>query len=62
MEEKENRRRALEWVPWLNHFVRARYFGNGTGEGTVRCDSKIKREESTSSLFIYFFFFPPEDS
>jgi hypothetical protein len=56
MEEKENRRRALEWVPWLKHFVRARYFGDGAGKGTGRYDSKIKREEQTSSLFISFSF------
>jgi hypothetical protein len=56
MEERKNRQRALEGVPWLKHFVRTGYFGDATGEGTARCDSKIKREELTSSLFISFSF------
>jgi len=54
MEERKNRRRALEWAPWPKHFVQAGTFGNGTGEGTARCDSKIKREESTLPFLFLF--------
>jgi hypothetical protein len=56
MEKRKNRRRAIGWAPWPKHFVQAGTFGNGMGEGTGGCDSKIKREESTSSLFISFSF------
>jgi hypothetical protein len=52
IEERKSRRRSIGRMPWPKEFVRAGSIATAQ-EGMM---TKIKREESTSSLFISFSF------